>query len=51
MDETVFWIVLVVSEVWSEGGESEDNANIPAGLESSLNLSELIEFWILLGFL
>jgi len=44
MDETVLWHVFVVSKVWGEDGESEGNANIPAGLESSLNLSEFMEF-------
>jgi hypothetical protein len=44
MDETVLWHVLAVNKVLGEGRESEGNANIPAGLESSLNLSELMEF-------
>jgi hypothetical protein len=44
MDETVLWHVFVISKVLGEGRESEGNANIPAGLESSLNLYELMEF-------
>jgi hypothetical protein len=44
MDVTVLRYVFVVSKVLGEGGESEGNANILAGLESSLNLSELMEF-------
>jgi hypothetical protein len=43
MDETVVWHVFVVSKVLGEGRESEGNANIPAGLESNLDLSELME--------
>jgi hypothetical protein len=36
--------VFVISKVLGEGVDSEANANIPAELESSLNLSELMEF-------
>jgi hypothetical protein len=46
MGETVLWHVLVhvVNKVLGEGRESEGNANIPAGLESSLNLYKPMEF-------
>ena len=42
MDETVVQRVFVVIKDSGKGGESEENANIPTGLESSLNISELM---------